>query len=924
MAPSAAVLILAELDEPSRAAIAAACTKAGYEPSVEPSAEAAIGKLAARKYEALIVHMGTPGAALASMKARGKLLRVRVPIIAVVDEENDDAFARAYRAGADEVIPFARAAALAPRLESIPKMAMPQPALSRGDAVVADPDRNRGEVLERVLRDAGFRVEVAVDGFAARLQAGRPSLKVAVIDAALEDPEVLIMHARAKGSRCAWVVRARPELLDEMRGKVNGLERVSVLSAYGPPDDVLFEANRLLETKAQDGRADARHLYGTLVTLRWKRDGSEDIGYTYNVSSVGLFVRTLAPPVGEEVTMIVTPPGGDKALTLQGTVAWRREFGHTRREGVPPGFAVRVTGGDIAEWTAACPAAVSVRPPMPAEPAKPPVAAAKVKVSEAVEGRATQSSVEEMLLSVLGDSKLDTVPPGSSPLALQGDSVTELKPEKPAMDPEIEAITRVLHDGRPPPPRKPSPERGEVKIPERPVSIRKPTDARPGTAGHSTAIGPVGAKPPVRPPPAAKQTALGVAPPPPPRTASPDGAHPAQQPAAATETPSSPTAAQTPRSPGVSPKPAAAALKRTAVGVAPPPLPKQPPPPAPKPSEEPAAKPTNEPTVKASEPHTGDTDRPTPPRAEELAETRRPPAPDEDLAETRRPPAAEALELAAAGHTRISGEGAPGPDADAAQQSRFALGQTMLAVVPAAPAVPREAVALDTGPEAARERLEEKPAAPAPTPAERSPELERAKSTAPRRGPSPLAWVGFGVVVLGIGAAIGLLFLKRAPAPTVARSSSAAASTKEVVTSLSVLPASPPTAAPTVAPSGTSTVALASAAPAPEPAAVPSAMPAAASAAPPAAGAAQPPAASEPGAAELATLPNGQGFLYVASPLATNVYVYGNLAGTTNQWIQTKCGPRFLRLGTAPGAWQGEGVVNIVKCGGTTRVEMGQ
>lgn len=74
--------------------------------------------------------------------------------------------------------------------------------------------------------------------------------------------------------------------------------------------------------------------------------------------------------------------------------------------------------------------------------------------------------------------------------------------------------------------------------------------------------------------------------------------------------------------------------------------------------------------------------------------------------------------------------------------------------------------------------------------------------------------------------------------------------------------------------------------------------------------------------AALAALPKGQGLLYVASPLTTNVYVYGLLAGVTNQRITTKCGPRFLRLGTKPGAWQTEGVVAVVKCGASTRVEM--
>jgi len=112
-----------------------------------------------------------------------------------------------------------------------------------------------------------------------------------------------------------------------------------------------------------------------------------------------------------------------------------------------------------------------------------------------------------------------------------------------------------------------------------------------------------------------------------------------------------------------------------------------------------------------------------------------------------------------------------------------------------------------------------------------------------------------------------------------------------------------------------------------EPAAPKSA--AAPSAAAPAATTSVPAAAAAPESATLddaalSALEPGKGYLYVASPLATNVYIYGNLAGTTNQKIATKCGPRFIRLGTERGAWQGEGLVQIVKCGALTRVEMGQ
>jgi hypothetical protein len=85
---------------------------------------------------------------------------------------------------------------------------------------------------------------------------------------------------------------------------------------------------------------------------------------------------------------------------------------------------------------------------------------------------------------------------------------------------------------------------------------------------------------------------------------------------------------------------------------------------------------------------------------------------------------------------------------------------------------------------------------------------------------------------------------------------------------------------------------------------------------------APPTSADEPDEAALATLEKGTGFLVVASSLQTNVYLYGILAGQTNQRLVSKCGPRFIRLGTSPGVWQTQGSVSVVKCGGFTRVQM--
>ena len=91
MAQPATVLILAEVDDADRVALVAACSEAGFSPTVEPSAEVATGKLGQKRFDALVVHMGTPGAALACMRARGKLLRIRVPVLALADTEDDGA-----------------------------------------------------------------------------------------------------------------------------------------------------------------------------------------------------------------------------------------------------------------------------------------------------------------------------------------------------------------------------------------------------------------------------------------------------------------------------------------------------------------------------------------------------------------------------------------------------------------------------------------------------------------------------------------------------------------------------------------------------------------------------------------------------------------------------------------------------------------
>ncbi|HEX4340097.1 MAG TPA: hypothetical protein VH062_29520 [Polyangiaceae bacterium] len=1072
MAQPATVLILADVGDSERAALEAACAAASFSASIEPSAEAATQKLTARRFDALIVHLGTPGAALACMRARGKLLRTRIPVLALVESDDEATFSRAYRAGADEVLLLDRYDWLAARLRALPRSAIPQPGNARGDAVVADADRTRAEVVERVLRDAGFRVEVAVDGFSTRLQAGRPSLKVAVIDASLDDVPALILQAKAKGARCAWVVRARPEQLDEIREKLARVERVAVLNAYGPPDDVLFEVNRLIEPRTTDGRGEGRLLQGSVLHLRWADATSSDIGYSYNASATGIFVRTLATPVGTRVSVGITPLGSDEKLHLDCELVWRREFGATRKEPVPAGFALRIVGGDVVAWNRLTPrtsmpppddlpivvapgatraaaraevkSAAAVETPASAETAAPAKAAETQLSAPAdveIKSREPQSSVEKMLASVLSESSAEDDEPGSAPLSIDGGAVVALHGNAAAdatnADDQITKVQKSPLDlaggapyaaerarqeilassldasktplavprfsERPVPPRAeqratsviPRPndpsKRTEAKTSLRPTAA--PAGSTGGAASDASTLEPK--RKSDRPPPEAGGIDLSDITPasigfdlsedgriieqvrrlPPVEERRPNvtarvSTRPSVPARPSMQSPSrggtlAGTGGPTPfevaagqRTPEPAParrsEPAPASVPRIVSSVTPPS------PPAPSVRPPSVAPPSSKPSSVAPPPSIAPPSSRPPPALPSRASERPTSAPGlipisdagpESITIPRRP-----VPGGIGDTTATIGTVSAMSTADAARSAAETVhpfsGLRAQAEAPEdAPARPVQTTTRvvadhdasgtgDTMRPAAAGLPESTPPPPLAGfgPAFRgSPAVPRNLTddldedfAPPKRRSSLGLWIVIAAIIGG-GAAFLATPSLRKHAVTAPATAAQAVAPPAPEPSAAGLEKASDTTTPAV-PAGTTASPTASAAPSATVAAEtpPPSATAAASAAPSAtatAEAATPTPHDDKGGPELdqaalAALAPGQGYLYVASPLETNVFLYGNLAGTTNQRITSKCGPRFIRLGTTLGNWQGEGQVQIVKCGALTRIEM--
>jgi CheY-like chemotaxis protein len=300
---------------------------------------------------AIVIDAPSKSAETACLHFRYNPMLANVPIVVAAESVSDLAFEEAYGWGADDVVPRNDAATLTRRLRQIVLAGAVPQARRRGLAVVADGDRRRRILCARVLRNAGYGVTFAVDSEEALREAAQPGVELVISAASLDgigDP--LAARARRAGIAAPWVIAAAPRETARAQASVNALRQVAVYDAYGPPENVLFVANELTRRGATDARASARVLYGTAVRFRGAGACLDEVGYSYNVSAGGVYVRTLAPlSRGSDVWLELCPPRADRRVRLEGRVVWTRGFGPNDAATVPPGFGVQITGGSVGD-----------------------------------------------------------------------------------------------------------------------------------------------------------------------------------------------------------------------------------------------------------------------------------------------------------------------------------------------------------------------------------------------------------------------------------------------------------------------------------------------------------------------------------------------------------------------------------------------
>ena len=790
------VLVLAELADAERSAIEQDCQNCNFEVTWLTSAETVAAKLISGRFDALVVHLQTPGAARACVEARKTLTRVRFPIMALADHVDDATFSKAFRVGVDDVIDLTASAQVSQRLAAIPRASWKPVARSRGEALIVDPDNARAEALARLLKEAGYLIKNARDEPSTKLHLYRQSIRLVVVDNSVQETARWIKEGNSKEWHPTWIVRARPDQMDEISEQLYAFTNASAVNVYLGDADVLYEANRLSAAYESRRAAAARLFHGTTVTFstgaadtldgQWIEHGS-----TYSIDVHEIAVRTLALPPSTELELSLTPPGQEAPITLHADVTQRRVFGAAQDQAAPPGFTARLSGENLSVWGEAIRQAGRLR----------------FGPNWSASGDAavvTQSSAANpVLVSVPKSSQPGSSQPGSS----------QPRSAKPSSD--------------------------------------QPTSTTPTTPPNQSSQ------------PSSSQPSSSQ-----PRSSKPSSSQPQRSPRSPDAPDSTPPSSQSNRTPSSPDSSGSVPIARVRLvsattqggnrGTAP------------------TLKSLHE-EVAEMEALAAARDAEVPSTTPSLAERAPPPADKSPKPAAAQAAAASGSESAASG---AAGEPPSEPRSRAAPATSSSEARRRLQPAAAAASAPARAkvVVLPT------------PAAPAPAP------------EAPKR---KFGWLAV-VVVLALLVGIGVLAARQKPTPAPPAKLEPPTAAQNAVEAPRV--ASPPEPA---APAESAT-----------PPTIPSpALSASALEAPATAASAEPSVSSAPAAGNVGQPPKNPaelaghiGYLYVASPIDTLVFVQGKPAGKTNSYLEVFCGRRYLRLGSAPGEWQSEGVGFKIAC----------
>jgi Tfp pilus assembly protein PilZ/CheY-like chemotaxis protein len=279
-----------------------------------------------------------------------------VPMIGLIDTITDLKFEELLAWGGHDLVAYGDMQGLVPRLRALQKL--PPSRINaeqyRGVAILADPKSDRSSMAAKVLQSVGYDVIRTTSSDEAKQLVATKTITLMVMDIGLEPDSGIdvVIEISDSGRLIPTIITAPPRVAASSRHRLETFRHVAWHDSFTPPHNLLFLANKLIDIQATSARAHPRLLYGSNVWFRRAGSALEHVGFSYNISEGGLFIRTLVPfEMGEELWLEMTPPRSDRRVRLEAIVVWNNPFGTLGKATAPPGIGACISDGTKQDFT---------------------------------------------------------------------------------------------------------------------------------------------------------------------------------------------------------------------------------------------------------------------------------------------------------------------------------------------------------------------------------------------------------------------------------------------------------------------------------------------------------------------------------------------------------------------------------------------
>src|SRR5690606_22942153 len=232
------LLALGRFGRQEREQLSLVAIESGHQLTLVDQVSAAAEYLENAVPHAILIDTRLPQSETFGLSVRAQSAHALTPVLGLVEEATDLAFADTFSWGGDDVVDLRSERSLLSRLRRLPHEHAVPASAHRGVAVVADPDRDRRLVRARVLRNAGYQIQFAVS--ADELSQGvENSPTLIVVDEELDGIAECMESLPGVQPDVTFLVMAAPRHLGRLNARLSTRHNAVAADGFAPPENLI-------------------------------------------------------------------------------------------------------------------------------------------------------------------------------------------------------------------------------------------------------------------------------------------------------------------------------------------------------------------------------------------------------------------------------------------------------------------------------------------------------------------------------------------------------------------------------------------------------------------------------------------------------------------------------------------------------------